>query len=113
MGLDVELFRIVRVGTSPRRRRTEEIVAVGDIHFHFASAIEKAQRQGTTPMLARLDLYGLLELSSDEMPQFLGELSRLLADTEPEAERKVMLAVRGLAERCAGDRDLGLRFVGD
>jgi hypothetical protein len=64
-------------------------------------------------MLDRIDLYGVLELSYDEMPQFLGELDQLLGATTDDREREVLEAVHRLAQRCRADRDLALRFVGD
>ncbi|GIF76892.1 hypothetical protein Asi02nite_64100 [Asanoa siamensis] len=62
-------------------------------------------------MLDRIDLYGTLELSHDEMPQLLAELSQLIAASEGELE--VLRAIRRLAESCQEARELGLRFVGD
>jgi hypothetical protein len=113
VGLDVELFRIEQDGTSPRRRRSVELAAVGDTRFRFAEAVERAQHGGSTPMLDRIDLYGTLELSWDEMPQFLGELDRLLGMAVDGGEREVLKAVYSLGERCRDDRNLGLRLVGD
>jgi hypothetical protein len=40
------------------------------------------------------------------MPQFLGELSQLLAVVVNDQEREVLKAVQRLAERCRDDRDL-------
>jgi hypothetical protein len=64
-------------------------------------------------MFDRLDLDGTLEFSSDEMPQFLGELDPLLSAAVDEREREVLEAVWRLAERCREDRNLAIRFVGD
>ena len=64
-------------------------------------------------MLDRIDLYGTLELSSGEMPQFLSELDQMLAPTVDDGERQVIEALRSLAERCRDDRHLALRLVGD
>ena len=113
VGRDVELFAFEQEGTSPRRRRTIELAVVGDTRFRFAKAVERAQHRGSTPMLDRIDLYGTLELSSDEMPQFLSELGQALAAAVDEPEHQVIEAVRRLAERCRDDRDLALRLVGD
>ena len=44
--------------------------------------------------LEDIDLYGMLELSSDEMPHFLGELDPLLSVAVDEREREVLAAVR-------------------
>ncbi|GIM91286.1 hypothetical protein [Paractinoplanes toevensis] len=113
MGLDVELCRIEQAGTSQRHRRTVELAMVGDTRFRFAEAVQRAQHGGSTPMLDRIDLYGTLELSWDEMPQFLGELDHLLAIAEDDREREVLEAVYGLGERCRDDRSLALRLIGD
>ena len=64
-------------------------------------------------MLDRIDLYGTLELSWDEMPQFLDELDQLLATAVNEQEREVLEAVYRLGERCRTDRNLALRLIGD
>jgi hypothetical protein len=64
-------------------------------------------------MLDRVDPYGTLELSSDEMPQFLSELNQLFAAAVDDLEHQVIEAVRGPAERCRDDRHLALRLVGD
>ncbi len=64
-------------------------------------------------MLDRIDVYGTLELASNEMPQFLLELDQLLARAADPGEREVLEAVRSLAERCRDDSHLALRFVGD
>lgn len=113
MGLDVELLRIEQAGTSSRRRQSVELATVGDTRFRFAEAIERARYQGSTPMLDRIDLYGTLELSWDEMPQFLDELDQLLATAVNEQEREVLEAVYRLGERCRTDRNLALRLIGD
>jgi hypothetical protein len=57
--------------------------------------------------------YGTLELSRDEMPQFLGELEKLRAVAVDDQEREVLEAVHRLAERCREDRGLAIRLVGD
>jgi hypothetical protein len=113
VGLDVELVQIEQVGTSPRRRKSVGVAAVGDTRFRFAEAVERAQHKGSTPMLDRIDVYGLLELSSDEMPQFLGELDQLLTAATSDQECEVLKAVHRLGERCRADRNLTLRLVGD
>ena len=89
------------------------MAVVADKRDRFAAAIERGQHQGTTPMLDRIDLYGTLELSWDEMPQLLGELDQLLAVALDDGEREVLAAVRRLGESCGEDRLLALRFVGD
>ncbi|MFC7532339.1 hypothetical protein [Actinoplanes sp. GCM10030250] len=113
MGLDGELFAFEQQDTGPRRRRTIELAVVGDTRFRFAEAVERAQHRGSTPMLDRIDLYGTLELSSDEMPQFLSELEQMPAAAVDDGEHQLIEAVRSLAERCRDDRGLALRLVGD
>ncbi|NJC69866.1 hypothetical protein HC031_09060 [Planosporangium thailandense] len=113
MGVDVELIRVEQQGTSPRRRRDTQVAVVADARGRFTEALERVQHGGKTPMLDRIDPYGLLELSPVEMPQFLGELSELVARAEGTAEHEVLAAVRRLAEACRDDSDLRLRLVGD
>jgi len=64
-------------------------------------------------MLDRIDLYGGLELTPAEMPQFLTELDVLLGNAQNFGERDVIRAVRELAERCRDDEDTRLAFIGD
>ncbi|WP_319461061.1 hypothetical protein [Micromonospora sp. RTP1Z1] len=113
MGVDVELIRVEQLGTSPRRRRDFEVAVVGDPHFRFAAVLERSQHGGRTPMVDRIDPYGLLELTPAEMTQFLGELDVLVANVQNVGERQVLDVIRGFAERCRVDSDLRLRFVGD
>ena len=64
-------------------------------------------------MLDRIDLYGTLELSCDEMPQFLEELAQLVAAAVNQQEQEVLEAVQRLGERCRADDNRALRLVGD
>jgi hypothetical protein len=93
VGLDVEPLGIDRTATNPRRERSVELAVVPDTRFRFAEAVERAQHRGSMPMLDRVDLYGTLELSSDEMPQFLGELNQMLAVAIDDLERDALEAV--------------------
>ncbi|MEV4820934.1 hypothetical protein [Micromonospora sp. NPDC049274] len=113
MGVDVELIRIEQQGTSPRRRRDSQVSVVGDELSHFVSVLERVQHRGRTPMLARIEPYGLLELTSVEMPQFLSELDVLVEQAEGGGEEKILAAIRRLAETCRDGEALCLRFVGD
>jgi hypothetical protein len=89
------------------------MAVLADTRDRFAAAVERGQHRGTTPMLDRVDIYGTLELSWDEMPQFLGELDLLMAAATNDGEREVLQAVRRLGESCGEDRHLALRLVGD
>lgn len=62
-------------------------------------------------MLARISIYGTLELPSDEMPQLLGELDQLARAAGTAPTREVLEAVRRLADACRDDRCPALRFV--
>ncbi|PWU46268.1 hypothetical protein DLE60_16660 [Micromonospora globispora] len=113
MGVDVELIRVEQLGTSPRHRRDFEVAVVGDVLFRFAAVLERSQHNGRTPMLDRIDPYGVLELTPAEMTQFIGELDVLVENVQNVGEHRVLDAIRGLAGRCLVDSDLRLRFVGD
>ncbi|GAA2188098.1 hypothetical protein [Micromonospora lupini] len=113
MGVDVELIRVEQQATNARRQRDSQVTTVGDVLFRFASVLERVQHHGRTPMLERIDPYGVLELSSVEMPQFLSELDVLVEQAESAGEEKVLAAVRRLAETCRDDEALCLRFIGD
>ncbi|MER7470796.1 hypothetical protein [Micromonospora sp. NPDC000018] len=90
MGVDVELIRVEQQGTSPRRRRESRVAVIGDVHFHLASVLERVQHRGRTPMLDRIDPYGLLELTSVEMPQFLSELDVLVEEADGTGEEQIL-----------------------
>jgi hypothetical protein len=113
VGLDVELVDIAQPSTTPSGAQYVPLASIADTRFRFAEAVERAQRRGSAPMLNRIDLYGTLELRSDEMPQLLSELDQLLADPVDDGERTVLTAVQRLASRCRDDDDLALRFLGD
>ena len=101
MGLDVELGIV---------GQAVPLAAIADTRFRFAGAVERAQRDGR---LQNLDLYRTRTMWSAEMPAFLAEVARLLADAADDREREVLEAVRRLAERCRDDPALVLQFVGD
>ncbi|MFG3417967.1 hypothetical protein ACIBTZ_03530 [Micromonospora sp. NPDC049460] len=113
MGVDVELIRVEQQGTSPRRRRESRVALIGDVQFRLASALERVQHRGRTPMLDRIDPYGLLELTSVEMPQFLSELDFLAERAEGAGEEQILSEVRRVAETCRDSEALCLRFLGD
>ncbi|WP_125777828.1 hypothetical protein [Antribacter gilvus] len=109
MGADVMLRRVTRRGSSPRREELTEVDSVSDsddilVRLCAASGL---------PMLSRVDPYGDLVLSSDEMEQLVSELDQVRTSTSDHAERWLLDRVLVLARTCARDRDLRLWFAGD
>ncbi|MEU8356361.1 hypothetical protein AB0C27_10160 [Nonomuraea sp. NPDC048882] len=64
-------------------------------------------------MLERVDPYGDLILTSEEMPQFLAELDYLAGLAETAGEHDVLANVARLAAICREDAVLELHLVGD
>ena len=108
MGVDVTLARVVKQGTSPRRRSTTSVDVVPD----DGDVLARLLPASGLPMLARVDPYGDVVLSSSEMEQLLDEL-RILMDRSSPPDAVVLGAVVALAERCRRELGAELRFEGD
>ncbi|MEG8281213.1 MULTISPECIES: hypothetical protein [unclassified Streptomyces] len=65
------------------------------------------------PMLNRVDPYGTLILTSQDMPQFLSEVDVERSSVDGDSERNILTAIRGLAERCADEVSMELHLEGD
>ncbi|UKJ64616.1 hypothetical protein H1Q78_04140 [Cellulosimicrobium cellulans] len=108
MGVDVTLARIVQEGTSPRRRSTTTVAVLLDDGDVLARVLPRSG----LPMLARVDPYGDVVLSSSEMEQLLDEL-HVLVSRSARSDVVVLDRVVALAERCLRDPGAELRFEGD
>ncbi|RFU87756.1 hypothetical protein DY218_05745 [Streptomyces triticagri] len=65
------------------------------------------------PMLNRVDPYGDLILTSQDMPELLADIDVVVGAGVAEAERSVLAAVRALAQRCVEESSLELHLEGD
>lgn len=102
MGVDVTLWRVEKTGSSPRRWRRHRVGMFLDGDESFARACAGSSQ----PMLTRVDTYGSLVLSSEEMEQFIAELRTLdISDV-------VVVEILDLAQRCTAS-DHELRLDGD
>ncbi|WP_264030335.1 hypothetical protein [Cellulosimicrobium sp. SH8] len=108
MGVDVTLALVVQEGTSPRRRSTSSVAVVPD----DGDALARVLPTSGLPMLARVDPYRDVVLSSSEMEQRLDEL-RVLVSRSARSDVAVLDRVVALAERCRRDPRTELRFEGD
>ncbi|WP_051760962.1 hypothetical protein [Herbidospora cretacea] len=109
MGVDVIAVRVIRKGTSPKGRRLEVAASFPDVRDVFATVC----RESRLPMLRRVDPYGSLILTSEEMPQLLAELTETSTLVHDDPARNAVEQVRALAERCAAEADLELHLEGD
>jgi hypothetical protein len=108
MGVDVVLMRVTRKGTSSKGRRLSQFAVVGDARDRAATIF----RNSGKPMLARVDPYGDLILSSAEMEQFIAEAASLIAGAN-EADAAHLGQILELARRCRDDSGTELHFQGD
>ncbi|GHJ35480.1 hypothetical protein [Streptomyces sp. TS71-3] len=110
MGVDVVLKQVNQPGTSPKRRRLTQVDAVLDGSDLFARICENSD----LPELNRVDPYGTLILTGQDMPQFIFEVDTVRRTwTQGAPERDLLDAIRRLAERCAEDVSLELHLEGD
>lgn len=109
MGVDVSLMRVTQPGTSPRRRRLERVDLVADPADLFARMCSESGK----PMLSRVDPYGTLILTSEEMEQFISELEDSRARSASKPLVSLIDEVCALARRCMSDPALELKLDGD
>ncbi|TKK85783.1 hypothetical protein FDA94_24425 [Herbidospora galbida] len=109
MGVDVIVMRVTQTGTSPKGRRFEVAESFPDVRDVFATLCG----QSRLPMLRRVDPYGSLVLTPEEMPQLIAELTETLALAGDDPARRAVEEVRRLAERCATEPGLELHLEGD
>lgn len=109
MGVDVVLQRVTDQGTTPRRRQVSPVDSVGD----SAEVFVRICRDSALPLLSRVDPYGDLLLTAEDMPRFIGEVDATLEAVDDEERWELLAAVRGLAERCAREASMELHLLGD
>jgi hypothetical protein len=103
------LIKLHRIGSNSSRWRQEHLEVVLDDGDHFAELCSGCG----LPMLERVDPYGSLVLSSEEMEQFLAELAVLRRQETARPHQVLLDQVGRLASECATGRDLQLRIDGD
>jgi hypothetical protein len=109
MGVDVVLIQVERSGTSPKRRRLTQVDAVLDGSDLFARICERSN----LPMLNRVDPYGTLILTSQDVSQFLSEIDAERNSVDGDSGCDILTAIRRLAERCADEASMELHLEGD
>ncbi|MCX5186682.1 hypothetical protein [Streptomyces sp. NBC_00268] len=109
MGVDVILMQINQKGTSPKRRQMEVLGIVPDGSDSFARMCAESE----TPMLQRVDPYGSLVLTAQQMEQFVQEAGLLRGRTASTPNISQLEQIKILAERCMGDSSLELHLEGD
>jgi len=65
------------------------------------------------PLLRFIDLYGDTIFNGNQMHGFLPEWDRLIHGVGDEDDRKFLLRVREMAEKCKKEPHTFLRFIGD
>ncbi|MEU6367601.1 hypothetical protein ABZ876_18125 [Streptomyces sp. NPDC046931] len=109
MGVDVVLKQVSQPGTSPKRRRLQQVDAVLDGSDVFARICESSN----LPMLNRVDPYGTLILTAQDMPQFLSEVDAVTSSVDRGTDRDILTAIRSLAQQCAAEASMELHLEGD
>ncbi|WP_455352745.1 hypothetical protein [Streptomyces sp. SYSU K217416] len=109
MGVDVVLMQVHQPGTSPKRRQRQQVDVVLDGADTFARLCEKSQK----PMLGRVDPYGTLTLTVEDMPQFISELESLRESVGVASHKSLLESICHLARRCLDDPTLEISLEGD
>jgi hypothetical protein len=65
------------------------------------------------PMLSSIDWYGDTVFNRIQMSRFLSEWESLLENAKSSEERKLLMGVKELAERCRDGVHLYVKFIGD
>ncbi|GAA3227229.1 hypothetical protein ACFP63_13590 [Oerskovia jenensis] len=108
MPLDILLVAVSQRGTSPRHRTRTTLAAACDDDGELVRWCASSGR----PMLAKIDPYGDLVLTSSEMEQLIDELRP--SDAGPHgAACRIIDETLELASRCAADPTTELWFAGD
>lgn len=108
MPLDILLVAVSQRGTSSRRRTLRTLAATCDTEGELVRLAAASGR----PLLAKIDPYGDLVLTSSEADQLVAEL-RSVDGAASGAAARIVDEVVGLAERCATDVTTELHLIGD
>jgi len=109
MGVDVLLMQVRREGTSSKRHHRSVLDSVPDYSDVFAELCENSGK----PMLSRVDRYGSLLLTSQDMPQFIAEVDGLRSGVAAAEQVAILDQIGRLARRCGEDGSLELHLEGD
>ncbi|OKH99236.1 hypothetical protein A6A06_27180 [Streptomyces sp. CB02923] len=97
------LMQVDRPGSSPKRRRLNQVAVAVDASEEFAGLCAGEN----VPMLSRADPYGTLILTSAEMEQFISEVESRQGRSELLGE------ILRLARTCMADPSMELHLQGD
>ncbi|WP_328475019.1 hypothetical protein OHA21_17060 [Actinoplanes sp. NBC_00393] len=106
MGIQVEL----RWGGVPIRGLPDPAGGCFDAAGDFDRLLR--ERQPDCPLLSAVDPHGETSFGHHQMADLLGEIDGLLGLARPGPERRGLLRLRAMAERC-GSEQQRLVFVGD
>ncbi|MFE9835295.1 hypothetical protein ACFYP4_09150 [Streptomyces sp. NPDC005551] len=109
MGVDVLLMQVRREGTSSKRHHRSVLDSVPDYSDVFAELCENSGK----PMLSRVNRYGSLLLTSQDMPQFITEVDGVRSGVVVAEQAAVLDEIGRLARRCGEDGSLELHLEGD
>ncbi|MFI6280079.1 hypothetical protein [Streptomyces sp. NPDC050988] len=109
MGVDVLLMQVRREGTTSKRHHRSVLDSVPDYSDVFAELCENSGK----PMLSRVDRYGSLLMTSQDMPQFIAEVDGLRSGVAAAEQVAILDDIGRLARRCDEDGSLELHLEGD
>ncbi|XKK63476.1 hypothetical protein HFP71_14165 [Streptomyces sp. ARC32] len=109
MGVDVVLVQVSKNGSSPRKRRVTVLEVISDCTDVFSGMCQESD----TPMLQRVDPYGSLVLTAQQMDQFAQEVNLLSKRFKSASHTSRLEQITALAYRCMNDSSLELHLEGD
>jgi hypothetical protein len=72
-----------------------------------------AREETNFPLLRGIDRYGRTVFNHLQMETFLVEWERVRDRAHDDSQKDAWLKIKEMAEKCQGDRDLYLKFVGN
>ncbi|MCP9205962.1 hypothetical protein [Streptomyces cucumeris] len=109
MGVDVILVQVRQKGSSPKGRQLSILGVVSDNSDSFAKMCDSSGM----PTLQRVDPYGSLILTAQQMDQFLTDVAALRKKERNAAHGPQLERIESFARRCADDASLELHLEGD